>query len=299
MIVPDVVRQLVALADSPQEGDLPRAALLVARIEYPSLDPAPTLAALTRLGALATARLERLGRDASTEKQMESLNELLFDDEGFRGNDVEYDDPRNSFLNDVVARRTGLPITLSVVYMEVARRAGLLMEGLNFPGRFLVRCRVARRAPTDPLELVIDPFDRGAVLSDSDCRQLLRRTLGDDATFERHLLAPAGPRQILVRMLGNLKRLYVSMRSFPQARDAVEMILALEPLSVTELRDRGLLSYHLDDYVGALRDLEAYLRAVSRTANVAEPSADDESESEHRQIWEHVKTIRRRLASFN
>ena len=293
------IREFLDAARSPVDGDVIRAALVLPRIERGAYDASSALKQITRLGAIATLRIERLGDRPSPQAQVDALNALLFDDEGFRGNDVEYDDPRNSFLNDVVARRTGLPITLSVVYMEVARRAGLLMEGLNFPGRFLVRCRVARRAPTDPLELVIDPFDRGAVLSDSDCRQLLRRTLGDDATFERHLLAPAGPRQILVRMLGNLKRLYVSMRSFPQARDAVEMILALEPLSVTELRDRGLLSYHLDDYVDALRDLEAYLRAVSRTANVAEPSADDESESEHRQIWEHVKTIRRRLASFN
>jgi regulator of sirC expression with transglutaminase-like and TPR domain len=296
MMDPALVHAFVQAAASPDDGDLPRAALLVARLEYRRLDPGPWLARLTRLGALATARIERLGPAAGVRAQVETLNELLFDDEGFEGNEERYDDPRNSFLNDVLDRRTGIPITLSLIYLEVARRAGLHMEGVNFPGHFLVRCRTGRHDPETPRELIIDPFHRGALLTEAECRVLLRRHLGEEAAFNRRLLVPAGKAQILGRMLANLKRLYIDMRSFPQARDAVNLLLALDPLALVELRDRGLLSYHLGDHTAALRDLEAYLRAASLSG---EPEPDEESRAEHQQVWEHVKTLRRRIASFN
>lgn len=295
MIDPATIEAFLEAAESPDEGDLPRAALTLPLIEYRALDPAPCLAQLARLGALATARLERLGPMASAHSQIDALNALLFEDEGFRGNATQYEDPRNSFLNDVLERRTGIPIALALVYMEVGRQAGLLLEGVNFPGHFLVRCRPGSRDPDSPRELIIDPFHQGALLSEADCRQRLRQYLGDDAMFDRRLLATAGKKDILVRMLQNLKRLYVSMRSFPQARDAVDLLLALDPFSFPELRDRGLLSYHQQEFQVALRDLETYFRSAPRIS----PDADQEQREEYNQVWEHLKSLRRRVAGLN
>jgi regulator of sirC expression with transglutaminase-like and TPR domain len=295
-VIDDDVRQaFLDAATSSDDGDLPRAALLLGRLEYRTLDPVPYLGRLTRLGALLTARLERLGPLANAHAQLDVMNTLLYEDEGFSGNVERYEDPRNSFLSDVIERRTGIPISLAVVYLEVGRRAGLLLEGINFPGHFLVRYRPGSRDPDGPRELIVDPFHQGALLSETDCRQLLRRHLGEDAAYDRRLLATAGKRQILVRMLLNLKRLYVNMRSFPQARASVDLLLALDPLNPTELRDRGLLSYHLQDFQAALRDLEAYFRAVPK----APADADDEQRQEHEQVWDHLKTLRRRVASLN
>jgi regulator of sirC expression with transglutaminase-like and TPR domain len=133
------------------------------------------------------------------------------------------------------------------------------------------------------------------VLSEPDCRQLLRRHLGDDTAFSRQMLEPAGKREILLRMLYNLKRLYVTTRSFPQARATVDLLLDLDPLNIAERRDRGLLGYHLQDFQGALRDLETYFRAIPKVPADAGPAEREE----HDQVWEHLKTLRRRVASLS
>src|SRR5262249_27404661 len=141
--------------------------------------------------------------------------------------------------------------------------------------------------------------------SEIDCRQLLREYVGDETAFDRALLATATRQHIVVRMLVNLKRLYVRMRSFPQARAIADLLLAVDPSALSELRDRGLLAYHMEDFASALRDLEAYLRLMPRDTvpDEADPvdaeSAEDEPASESAQIWEHVKTLRRRVAGFN
>lgn len=298
MMPAGAVDQLVTAATSADDGDLVVAALALARVEHRNLDPRPTLAQLTRLGALATARIERLGAGAGMHRQVAALNDLLFEDEGFTGNAASYEDPRNSFINDVVARRTGIPISLSVVYMEVARRAGVYISGISFPGHFLVRARTNRHDPEEPRDILIDPFNGGAILDHSDCRELLRSTLGEDAVFDRRMLTPADKPQIVARMLHNLKRLYVGMRSFPQALDIVDMLVALNPSASIERRDRGLIAYHLGDYPRALRDLEGYLTTLSRPAT-AQGHEDEEEDSEHKQIWEHVKMLRRRMAGLN
>jgi hypothetical protein len=139
-----------------------------------------------------------------------ALNDYLFKELRFVGNDVQYEDPRNSFLNEVLDRRTGIPITLALMYMEVARRAGLHVEGINFPGHFLLRCPARRGTPYSE-DLIIDAFHGGALLSEDACRELLRRHAGDEAVFESHLLRHATKPQILARMLLNLKRVYVRM----------------------------------------------------------------------------------------
>ena len=288
----NLVDALTALAAAPG-AELAPAALVIARLEYPRLDAPAYLARLDAMGASAREAIDRhvdATGDGSPLARTLALNRYLFDAERFNGNRARYEDPRNSCLNEVLDRRTGIPITLSLVYMEVWRRAGLRIDGVNFPGHFLAR--VATGVPRDG-GLIVDAFHAGARLSEPDCRQLLQKHVGAEVAFSPSLLAPATRTEILVRMLLNLKRTYVHMRSFPQARDATELLLAMTPSALGELRDRGLLAYHLNDMTSALRDLQTYLKL----AGVGE--ANRETREEHQQIWEHVKTLRRRIAALN
>jgi regulator of sirC expression with transglutaminase-like and TPR domain len=287
----DLVSALVTATNAPGTR-LADATLVIARIEYPRLDPEPYLSKLDSMGEAARRAIaENMAAtgDPSTAAGIRALNSYLFDTLHFVGNRDKYEDPRNSCLNEVLDRRTGIPITLSVVYMEVARRAGLQVDGINFPGHFLVRCPETQNSPF----LIIDPFHSGALLSEHNCRLLLQKHVGSDVAFSKSLLAPATRLQIIVRMLLNLKRIYVHMRSFPQARDVTELLLAITPSALSELRDRGLLAYHLNDVTAALRDLQAYLRLTSMS------EMDKDTREEQQQIWEHVKTLRRRVAALN
>jgi regulator of sirC expression with transglutaminase-like and TPR domain len=295
-----LVRSFAHAALSP-DPDLAIAALMIARVEYPNLDAGPYLDHLDALGREASVRVA----DASVSEQdlpprvdperyarVIALNDYLFNELRFVGNEVRYEDPRNSFLNEVLDRRTGIPITLALLYMEVARRAGLHVEGINFPGHFLLRCP-ARRGLQYTEDLIIDAFHGGALLSENACRDLLRRHAGEDAVLDTHVLARAAKPQILTRMLLNLKRIYVRMHSYPQARDVTELLLAADPSAISEMRDRGLLAYHLKDFSAALRDLQTYLQLS------ASGSLGEDERTEQEQIWEHVKTLRRRVASLN
>ena len=300
MVSEQLVQSFTQIALSP-DPDLAIAALMIARIEYPRLDARPYLDQLDALGVEAARRVsiaETQPGDAPPRvdpvafARLSALNEYLFKELRFVGNDVQFEDPRNSFLNEVLDRRTGIPITLALVYMEVARRAGVEVEGVNMPGHFLLRSRV-KPGSRYSQDLLIDAHHGGAFLSESACRELLRKHVGEDAVWDSHLLDHATKPQILARMLLNLKRVYVRMYSFPQARDITELMLAVDPSAFNELRDRGLLAYHLNDYAAALRDLQAYLRVSPK----GELDADGRHEQE--QIWEHVKSLRRRVASLN
>ncbi len=291
MLSSDFIDKFVQVARSP-DPDLATAALLIARLEYPHLDASLYLDRLDSMGRAAADRIGRAPED-DARLQVAALNDYLFEEEGFAGNRKHYDDPRNSFLNAVLDRRSGIPVTLALVYMEVARRAGLRVEGVNFPGHFLLRMPTRVPVAGDDV-LILDPFHRGAILSETDCRRLLRDHAGADAEFEPALLAGATKLQILVRMLVNLKRIYVKMRSFPQGLAMTELLLALDPSALTELRDRGLLAYNLNDFPAALRDLEAYLRFTSR-GDGERPKEN----TEQAEIWEHVKALRRRVAGLN
>jgi regulator of sirC expression with transglutaminase-like and TPR domain len=289
----DLVDALIAASNAPGTG-LAQAAFVIAQIEYPRLNPQPYLARLDAMGAAAARRIaehaDKTG-DSSPPACITAFNNYLFNDECFVGNREKYDDPRNSCLNEVLDRHTGIPITLSVVYMEVGRRAGLHVDGVNFPGHFLVRCPYGTGRHDHGL--IIDAFHGGALLSEHDCRILLKKHVGAEVAFSKSLLAPATRPQIIVRMLLNLKRIYVHMRSFPQARDVTELLLAVTPSALSELRDRGLLAYHLNDITRALHDLQTYLQLSSLG------EMDKEAKEEHQQIWEHVKTLRRRVAALN
>jgi len=302
--LPRVTDELLRALNEPGEALAP-SMLAIAGVEYPALEAGPYLQRLERMGEAAAGRLQRHA-GASAPILIATLNAYLYEELGFSGNREHYDDPRNSFLNEVLDRRLGIPISLAVVYLEIGRRAGLRLEGVNFPGHFLVR---APAGPGDMEDLIVDPFHAGALLSEVDCRHLLRQHLGEEAAFDHGLLATATRQHIVVRTLVNLKRLYVRMRSFPQARAISDLLLAVDPSALAELRDRGLLAYHMEDFAAALKDLEAYLRLMPRgeagdpEQEIEPPSdgedGDDQPASESAQIWEHVKTLRRRVAGFN
>jgi regulator of sirC expression with transglutaminase-like and TPR domain len=239
-------RRLVAGPDA--SVDLAFASLLIASEEYPGLDVPHYLETLDRMGREVQERLGRGPRAA-----VEALSTYLFEEAGFRGNTEEYYDPRNSFLNEVIDRRTGIPITLSMIYMEVAHRAGLDVFGVGLPGHFLVRAKGPGGA------LLVDPFHGGAVMSEADCQKRLDRVFDGRLRLEPGMLAPCARKGILARMLRNLKVIYVKADDYPRALRTLDLLLCLDPKSGEDLRDRGLLHAAFDCYGLAAADLEAYV----------------------------------------
>ena len=302
--LPRVTDDLLRALNEPGEALAP-AALAIAGVEYPALDAGPYLQRLERMGEAAAGRLQRHARRAGDQSCIATLNAYLYEELGFSGNRDHYDDPRNSFLNEVLDRRLGIPISLAVVYLEIGRRAGLRLEGVNFPGHFLVR---APAGPGDMEDLIVDPFHAGALLSEVDCRHLLRQHLGEEAAFDHGLLATATRQHIVVRMLVNLKRLYVRMRSFPQARAISDLLLAVDPSALAgAARSRPARVPHGGLRRGAegsrgLSAADAARRRRRRRQDTTVRDGEDGDEqpaSESAQIWEHVKTLRRRVAGFN
>jgi regulator of sirC expression with transglutaminase-like and TPR domain len=244
--------------------DLAQASLLIACEEYPDLDVPRYLGRLDEMGA---ALRERLSEEPRPERGVMALNRYLFQEEGFRGNTEEYYDPRNSYLNEVLDRRTGIPITLSTVYMEIARRGGLEVEGVGLPGHFIVRVRLGRHA------LLIDPFHGGALLSPDDCQERLDRIFGGKLKIEPRMLATCGRKAMIERMLRNLKAIHVQKKDFARALGAVELLLTLHPDGAEDVRDRGILYAALDCYALAVRDLERYLVLAPRAPEAEEIAA--------------------------
>jgi regulator of sirC expression with transglutaminase-like and TPR domain len=240
---------LVALPED--EMDLARASLLVACEEYPDLD---VQSYLGRLDGLADTLRGRLG--GSPADAVAALGRVLFEEEGFHGNTREYYDPRNSFLNDVLDRRTGIPITLSTVYMAVGRRAGLDVRGVGLPGHFVVR------VTTGNGEALVDPFHGGVVLTPADCQERLDRIYGGRVKVAPEMLTPCPTRAILSRTVRNLKVIYVKAGDLTRALRTAELLVMLEPDSADELRDRGLILAGMGCYALAAQDLEAYVAAT-------------------------------------
>lgn len=256
-------RAFEAMVTLPDDAiDLAHASLLIARAEYPDLQVGRYLAILDDM---ATVLRQRLRGGETPRSRIAHLNRLLFEEYGFRGNREEYDDPRNSFLNDVLERRVGIPITLSTVYIEVGRRIGCPLAGVSFPGHFLVRY-TGRDAPA---EIVIDPFNRGRLLTEADCRDLLRAATQDRLAFRPEMLKRASRREILARMLRNLKLIYREQRDFHMALRVQQLMLCLAPGRPEEIRERGVIYYHLACLGQAVADLEAYLDAAPRAADAA------------------------------
>ena len=238
---------------SEQELNLAEAALLIARDEYPALD---VEAYLRQIDELATGVQQRLPAQAGLEDTLVALNQFLFVEQGFSGDMDNYDDPRNSFLNEVLDRKRGIPITLSILYLEVGRRLGLPLKGVSFPGHFLVKFT------TREGEVVLDPFSGGCLMSKEDLEQMLEDTFGAAeaayAPLER-LLISANKKEILVRMLRNLKGAYLRRERHDKALTVVNQILLIQPDQPDEVRDRGRIYEHLECYRAALENYQSYL----------------------------------------
>jgi len=239
---------------SREHFDLAEASLLLAQDAYPGIEVAGYLG---RLDDIAGAIRRRLAGDAFAEQKVRALNYYLFNELRYCGNIDDYYDPRNSYLNEVMERRTGIPITLSIVYLEIGRRIGLNLKGVSFPGHFLVKLSVKRG------ELVLDPFTGGEAQSEADLRQRLARVLpsgqAERAKLEQYL-EPATPRQIIARVLRNLKNIYLQTGKLEPALAVMHRMLLVVPESAEELRDRGLLYQQLECFRAALSDLQNYLR---------------------------------------
>lgn len=256
---------------------LDEAALAIAAEEYAGLDEGACLARLDALAELVRRRAPGPVRVSAT---LRAIRDVLFVDEGFKGNDKAYYDPRNSYLNEVLERRLGIPISLSVLFMEVARRVGLGLEGVGFPGHFLVKLR-----PELGPEVFIDAYNGGEILSAEECVARFKNA-PTAREFDPRYLEGVTHRQILGRMLHNLKRVYVEQGDDVRAFWVIDRLLLLSPGAVDEVRDRGLVSARLGLKPAAARDLEAYL--------AAEPTAADAGE-----LRELLATLKSRPALLN
>jgi regulator of sirC expression with transglutaminase-like and TPR domain len=236
-------------------------ALLIARDEYPDLDPGEYNAAIQ---GYADALKPKLGGDTDLPATLTTINRYLFEELGFAGNTTQYDDPRNSYLNQVFDRRLGIPISLAVVQIELTRRLGLPLDGISFPGHFLVRL------PVDDGILVMDPYNKGRPVSADELKERASPHLGgrppDDVQLIE-ILAPATHRTILARMLRNLNGLYQHSEDWERVARTSDRLLKLTPDSAESLRDRGLAYRELGYTLGAREDLARYLQKL--------PTADD------------------------
>jgi regulator of sirC expression with transglutaminase-like and TPR domain len=245
-----LLSQFAEVTDRPDyEIDVARAAMLLAAAEYPDLNVERELFAFQRLaGAISSKFLD----DDDPLYCVNVISEHLFDDMGFRGDQDNYYDPRNSYLNQVIERRTGIPITLAVVYMEVGRRLKVPLLGIGMPGHFLVRHREIEN-------LYIDAFNGGILLSEEECREILSDRTHGDLDWSSDLLKPVLNREIVARMIRNLKAIYMTDQDFVRALTVSEFALALDPHSAMDRRDRGIVHYQLGHSAEALDDLVYYL----------------------------------------
>jgi regulator of sirC expression with transglutaminase-like and TPR domain len=248
--------------------DLTEAALLCAQDAYPDLDIAAERLAIRSLGETLARRLPP---DFSITHRILALNNYLFRELGFTGNSVEYYDPRNSFLNDVVARRTGIPITLAILYLELGAQLGLKLSGVSFPGHFLVKARVSGG------ELVLDPFDGGRSVSADELRDRLKPFAGAAAARQLPLeefLEAATPRQVLARLLRNLKAIHLEAEQFERALAVMNRLVILLPDVPEERRDRGRLYARMDCARAAVEDLGHYAGSRPDAADAATVAAE-------------------------
>jgi regulator of sirC expression with transglutaminase-like and TPR domain len=266
--------ELVRRADG--RIDLGRAALSIARWQYPALDAD---AYLERLDGLARA-VDGTRRSTDALGRLHRLREYLFVEQGFAGNREDYYDPRNSLLNDVLDRRRGIPITLSLVLMEVGKRLGLAIEGIGLPGHFIAGARLGDS------QILLDPFNGGALLTPEECEGLVGSVLGREVTLSPEHYAPVSSRQFLTRMLANLKGAYWRREEWDRVVGVIDRLLVLNPKAATEWRDRGVAWSNLGELRRGLGDWERYLTEF--------PDAED-----HETVKSHLRRARQKLAQLN
>ncbi len=275
-------RRFAAVVAQPEAAlDVAHAALLIAAEEQPGLDVEAYRARLLALGIEARARVA-----ARPDAPLTAFNHFLFVEQGFAGNQEYYNDPRNSLLSQVLERRTGIPLTLSIVYMNVGRRAGLEVEGVGLPGHFIVRVGV----PGDSLggvtrTALVDPY-HGTLLDEEDCQQRIDAAYGGQVPLADEHLRAFTAREILVRLLRNLKGNYAQLKRYRRALAVVERILLLDPAAIEERRDRAQLLAHLGRYAEAVRDAQAYLLVA--------PDAPDAT-----RVREQLKQLQAQQAALN
>jgi regulator of sirC expression with transglutaminase-like and TPR domain len=246
-----------------RQVDLASAALLIALDEYPTLDIQRYLREIDAMAAAIRSEVD-FSVEIRTMETIEKLNRFLFQTRGFRGNTEDYYDPRNSYLNEVLERRLGVPITLSLVFMEVGKRLGLRLEGVGMPGHFIVKCL------HNGSEVFVDPFNRGEILLEDECRKRLERQYGTGFQFSRSFLDSVNKHQILTRMLTNLKGIYLQREEFRKALGAIEKIVFINPESHSEIRDRAAVHFKLNNLSYALADWVRYLEMQPNAADAAE-----------------------------
>ena len=270
-------RELINRAD--EEIDLAEAALLIAKDHNADLDVGRYL---SRIEALAAELAERVPEETSETERILALNRFLFEEQRFAPNVENFYDPRNSFLNEVLERRLGIPISLSILYIEIGRRIGLTLKGVSFPGHFLVKCKVKEGT------VVLDPYCGGLSLSLHDLQERLKEVRGGEVsrTIVAGMLVSANKKEILGRMLRNLKAIYLDNDENDRALSVMEWIITLSPADANEVRDRGLLYRELEAFRAALEDLERYLELA--------PDAQDAQE-----IREHVIELRKTVNRLN
>lgn len=261
-----------------EDIDLLRAALTYARAEFPDLEVEPCVG---RVEELARRVRQHLGESFEPQVVLRTINKVLFEEEGFHGNRDDYYDPRNSYLNQVLERKTGIPITLSVIYMEVARRVGLPVFGVGMPGHFLLK-----HYDIDGQQTFIDPFHSGRLLTPAETQMRMKEVYEGQLQLQPEFMNTVGKRQILTRMLNNLRSVYISSRNFKKALTTVDLILAIHPRSPEDMRQRALLRYNEGMLRGAAEDLDEYVRIA--------PEASDAEE-----MRQTALSIRRTIAMMN
>ena len=254
----ELLEKFSDVTDRPDyEIDVARAALLLSASEYPDISIDQELFTFQRIaGSISSKLLD----DDDPLYCMNTISEALFDEGGFRGNDDDYYDPRNSYLSQVLERRVGIPITLAVVYMEVGRRLKVPLVGIGMPGHFLVR-----HLEID--NLFVDPFNGGYLLSKEECQKLLEERMQGPVDWDESLLSPVSNREIVARIIRNLKAIYMHEEDYVRALDVADFALALEPHSASNHRDRGVVHYQLGHSAEALEDLVHYLDLVPNSAD--------------------------------
>jgi regulator of sirC expression with transglutaminase-like and TPR domain len=255
-MTPQAERFRNIVAGSDENINLAEAALLIAAEEYPGLD---VDAYLSRIDGMAATLRQRIRADISAAEKIILLNRFLFDELGFRGNSGNYYDPRNSYLNDVLDRKLGIPLTLAMVYLEVGRRIGLPLQGVSFPGHFLVKCALREGA------IVLDPYARGISLSFDDLKQRVRKldnSLEPSRSVVAGMLASASNRDMLVRLLRNLKAIYTDQKAWLKALCVTDHIICVTPDLAEEYRDRGIFYLNLECFRAAQFDLQVYLKML-------------------------------------
>ena len=272
----DIASRLRDLMHQPEESiSLAEAALLIASLEYPALQSAPYFRRLDEMAGRVSARSPQ---PTDPFQVIAELNRCLFRVEGFSGSREDYYDPRNSFLNEVLDRKTGIPIMLSTVYLEVARRLHIPLVGVGMPGHFLVKHPY--------FDILIDPFSQGKILTKADCGLLMQQVLGESVPFHEAYLQGVSKLHTVTRMLNNLRSVFLDLRQFLKACQITDLLLALHPESSDDLRRKGAILIELRRFAEAAATLDRYLEIA--------PEAEDSAE-----LKQTVINLRKTLAYMN